>query len=71
MDPIEALSLLCDTIADGDFAESDHHLAAYRAWRARGGFEPFADSAGQLRGDVYAGYLEKRLASARRAAGCV
>lgn len=40
MDPTATLDDAADALANRDHALARELLAAYRAWRARGGFEP-------------------------------
>jgi hypothetical protein len=40
MDPLACLQRASEAIATADYAEARLALGDYRAWRARGGFEP-------------------------------
>ena len=54
MDPQATLTAAVLAFKARDFEEAREYVANYRAWRAKGGFEPFG-------GDECAAHLEKHL----------
>ncbi len=62
MDPEATLNLCDQAISDCGLAEAQRHIAAYRAWRARGGFEPYMRYA-EMRGDAFATECSRRIES--------
>jgi hypothetical protein len=59
MDPESCLQRAAQAIAAADYAEARLALSDYRAWRARGGFEP-------TNGDQRADELERHLLACRK-----
>lgn len=63
MDPKQCLMDCDQAISDLRLHDADDSLDAYRAWRARGGFEPVIYS---KRGDAFADDCARRIHDARR-----
>lgn len=60
MDPVACLRRAWRALDDGDTVEAREALHDYRAWRARGGFEP-PETENDSRGDVQADALQRTL----------